>query len=216
MPKSQHCCETVVPVNAARSFSRHGEILDRRVVVELLERFKGRRVLEVGAGGLRNALYLQGKGYRVTVLEAKGISDRFPDKYERFLSAGGRLVYSLPANAKFPIALATFVFETICRPEQRIALVSRIKECLLTNGALLISIRGPADLVTAHASGKPCSDGFVTPNRSFSRSFTRDQLARLLQSGGFSRVEFLHKPDTKAPEYLHAIAWKDATSKEER
>lgn len=209
MPKPQHCCENVVPVNAARHFSRHAEILDRPAVVELLDRFAGRRVLEIGAGCLRNALFLQDKGYPVTVLEAKGISDRFPKQYERFLSSGGKLIYSLPSNLRFPIALATFVFETICRPEQRVALLNRVKHCLVTNGALLISIRGPADLITAQASGKPCSDGFLTPNRSFSRAFTRDQLARLLRSGGFYRIDFLHKAGTKAPEYLHAMAWKN-------
>lgn len=216
MPEPQHCCEQVVPVNAARHFPRHAEILNRHHVVNLLDRFVGRRILEIGAGCLRNALFLQDKGYSVTVLEAKGISDRFPDQYERFLSAGGTLIYSLPANLRFPIALATFVFETICKPEQRVALLSRVKHCLAVNGALVISIRGPADLITAQASGKPCSDGFLTPNRTFSRSFTRVQLTRLLNAGGFSRIEFLHKAGTKAPEYLHAIAWKNEVIKDRR
>jgi len=68
--------------------------------------------------------------------------------------------------------------------------------------ALAASIsRGPADLVTAGASGKPCSDGFFTPNRTFSRSFTRDEFHDLLRNGGFTRVDFLHKTSTSAPEY---------------
>jgi SAM-dependent methyltransferase len=210
MPQVRHCCDSVVPANAARLFRRHAEILDRPPVVKLLRRFAGSPILEIGAGCLRNALYLQAKGFRITVVEVEGIADRFRVQYRHFVAHGGELVRNLPGDSRYPLAVATFVFETICRPRQRLDLLRRVHECLTPGGILIASTRGPADLVTARASGKPCSDGFLTPNLTFARSFTRDQFRNFLRSGRFSRVDFLHKTSTKAPEYLHALAWKSS------
>jgi SAM-dependent methyltransferase len=208
MKARRRCCSTVIPINAARLFSHHAEILDRLPVSRLLENSAGSRLLEVGAGCLRNARYLQKLGFLVTVFEVEGIVTRFATQYQQFMASGGKVVYSLPVDSRYAIALATFVFETICRPTQRLALLKRIRQALTRDGVLIVSTRGPADIVTAQVSGVRCSDGFLTPNKTFSRAFTRAQLDRLLRSAGFSRIEFLHKPGTKAPEYLHAMAWR--------
>lgn len=207
MAKKLGCCKSVFPINAARPFRKHAEVLKRARVKDALQAIRGGHILEIGAGALRNALFLQAQGFRVTVIEMPGIEERFPDQYQKFRRAGGRVFFAFEKPMACDLAIATFVFETICVPRDRIALIGKIQACLKRGAALVTSTRGPADLVTATASGIPCSDGFLTPGKTFSRSFTRQQFLRLLKLGGFPHIEFLHAPKTKAPEYLHAIAW---------
>jgi ubiquinone/menaquinone biosynthesis C-methylase UbiE len=172
------------------------------------------RIVEVGAGSLRNALFLQGLGYRMTVLELAGTRARFKASYERFERQGGE-VFETPQGQrlKFPIwdqhfdfAIATFVLETVCIPKVRLALLRRCRRMLKESGWMILAVRGVADVVTATASGRPCSDGYVTPHRTFIRSYTRAQLAALVRRAGFGAIQFLHGPKTLHPEYLYALA----------
>lgn len=161
----------------------------------------------------------------VTVIELAEVRYRFPEAYERFTAAGGKVIlnsYSqhvsylgvnrrasylrLPRETRFDLALATFVVETVCDPQERLRLLRAVRGHLTSRGALIISVRGKADVVTADASGRRCSDGYLTPARTFIRSYSRLQLHRLLKTAGFSRVQFLHKQETRTPELLHAIA----------
>ena len=167
-------------------------------------------VLELGGGCLRNALYLQKLGCRVTVLEVSGVEERFPKEYCRFRRLGGIVVSTMPQTGLFDIALATFVIETICAPRERKELLCRARVLLRPGGYLLLSVRGPADVLTAQGKGEACSDGFITPNRTFSRPYTRRQLSALLKDCGFRRQEYLHRKSTKAPELLHVIAREDS------
>ena len=157
---------------------------------------------------MRNALYLQTPRRKVTVLEVAAMRDRFPEEYAAFQRRGGLLISSLPKRPHFEVVIATFVIETICDPTERRNLVQSIRRCLKSGGAFILSVRGPRDLLTAKNKGKRCNDGFITPNRSFARAYTRRQLNDFLGTMGFSRLDFLHKPSSKAPEYLHVIAWK--------
>jgi hypothetical protein len=112
----------------------------------------------------------------------------------------------LTNKAHYDFAVCTFVIESVCRPLERVDLLVKARIALRRHGFLILSTRGPADVVTARAEGVRCSDGYITPNKSFARSFTRDQLTRLLRAAGFLNVEFLHKQTTKEPELLHAVA----------
>ena len=71
----------VVPQNSARIFSNPAPILRKPLVKELLQDNKGRSVVELGAGCLRNALHLQELGFWVSVLEVGGMEERFPFQY---------------------------------------------------------------------------------------------------------------------------------------
>ena len=203
-----NCCNGVIPCNAARPFNKPASILSFETTRRVIQRYRGGKILELGAGCLRNALYLQEQGFNVHVVEAKGIEHRFPEQYTRFRKAGGKVYYTFPNQLKYNLAVATFVIETICNIELRNSLLLSIAASLKEDGALIISVRGPSDLVTATASGIKCSDGFITPSKTFARAYTRTQLDLFLKRCGYKTVEFLHKKDTKQPEYLHAIAWK--------
>jgi hypothetical protein len=200
------CCKNVRPENSARMFCHPAPILRNAIVKRLLQSCKGGIALELGAGCLRNALFLQNLGFKVAVVEVGGMEARFPSRYRKFRLCGGKVLKRIPPGAVFDIVLATFVIETICDCQLRKRLISQARRHLRSQGSLVLSVRGPADLVTARVSGIPCSDGYLTRGHTFARSFTRAQLQRFLRGCGFARIEFLHKTTTKEPELLHAIA----------
>jgi len=202
-----NCCSSVLPENAARPFTNPAPIILKKRVQELLTSCNRGYALEIGAGCLRNSIYLLSAGFRVTAVDVPAIEQRFPKQYGQFRSQGGRvLLTKLTERGRYHLAVCTFVIETICRPSERLDLLTRTRDALRGPGFLVISTRGPADVVTARADGVRCSDGYITPNKSFARSFTRDQLRSLLLAAGFVDVEFLHKQGSKAPELLHAVA----------
>ena len=215
---AKSCCGGIVAANSARPFTKPVPIFKRPVVKELFSSTPpGAAVLEVGAGYLRNALFLQQQGYRVTVVELAATRTRFIERYECFEKAGGRFVESAqarngrpmafrPWGGPFAVAVVTFVIETICVPDARVALLRKCRGMLRPNGSLIIAVRGVADVVTANASGVSCSDGYVTPQKTFIRSYTAQQLTAVLKCAGFRSITLLHAKGTKAPEYLYALA----------
>lgn len=197
-------CNEVVTINSARHFFHPAPILRSARVKRLLANPKV-RVLELGGGCLRNALHLQSLAIGVHVVELPGMDARFPDSYRSFLEAGGMVTSTVP-RIRFDIILATFVFETICSPLLRLQLLRKASLALKKNGHLVLSARGPRDHITSYASGRRLSDGYITPGKSFSRSYTPRQLSHFLASCGFTNIEFLHKSATVQPEYVHLIA----------
>jgi hypothetical protein len=199
-------CKDVVAINSARHFFHPAPILHTPQVRSLLA-VPNLQVLELGGGCLRNALYLQSLSIRVHVVELPGMDARFPEAYRIFREAGGTVTSRLP-RSRFDVVLATFVIETICDPHLRMQLLCNAHRRLKSNGHLVLSARGPRDHITSYTSGRRLSDGFITPGRSFSRSYTPRQLSRFLASCGFRKVEFLHKRATVQPEYVHLVATK--------
>lgn len=202
----EDCCRKVKPENAARMFRHPAPVLLNGTVVRMLDRREPRSILEVGAGCLRNALHLVNMGHRMTVLEVEGMQQRFPDQYAKFKRLGGKLLKTISGAPRFDVVICTFVIETICKPRERLALLRHIAEHLKPRGVLILSARGPRDLLTAQNKGVPCSDGYLTPNYSFARSFTKAQMGQLLRNAGFRRLQFLHRNSSTEPEYLHVIA----------
>lgn len=188
-------------------FANPAPILRNPKVEGLLRNCKGANLLELGAGCLRNTLYLQKLGFNVSTLEVDGMQHRFPSQYRKFRRARGKLLKDMLRRGQFDFVLATFVIETICDPRVRKGLVSDARKHMRPGGCLILSVRGPRDLLTAQNAGIRCSDGYLTPGHTFSRSFNRTQLQKFLLSCGFKRVQFLHKESTKEPELLHALAW---------
>ena len=134
---------------------------------------------------------------------------RFPAEYRRFRKRGGVVIDRLDGiDRTFDVCLATFVVETICRPSSRLALLRRTRDLLTNHGCLIMSVRGPRDVLTAQRKGQRCSDGYITPLLTFVRSYTRVQLDSLLHAAGFHPVVYLHKAATSEPELLHVIARK--------
>jgi hypothetical protein len=189
-------------------FKNPAQILEKQAVRTLLKHKEGCNLIEIGAGCLRNSLFLLKAGFKVTVLEVPGMEARFPENFAKFRSRGGTFTPRLLKKRQFGLAVATFVLETICDKNLRAEIIRDLCNSLDDSGCLIISVRGPSDLVTAQQKGKRCSDGYLTPGRTFARSYTRDQLVRLLTRGGFRRIKFFHRKGIEAPELLHALAWR--------
>jgi hypothetical protein len=134
------------------------------------------------------------------------MAERFPEQYSEFEKKGGKILKNIESSPLFEIALLTFVVETICEPRERISLLKKVRSHLQSEGVLVLSARGPRDLLTAQNDGLRCKDGYLTPNFSFARSYTRAQMGRLLRAAGFAELQFLHKSSSAEPEYLHLIA----------
>jgi SAM-dependent methyltransferase len=200
------CCCRVSPANSARQFKNPARIFDSPKVKAILTTEHKLLFLDIGAGCLRNSVFLRSLGHRVVVLEVGGVEERFADQYKLFRAKGGRVISILPCVPSFDVVIATFVIETICDPRQRKQLLLGVRRCLRPKGFLIMSVRGPSDLHTANNTGVRCSDGYLTPNRTFSRSFSRRQLTSLLRKCGFKDLDFLHRPTSMAPELLHVIA----------
>jgi hypothetical protein len=202
------CCDQCRPLNSARMFENPAPIFQKRVVRSLLAQKEGCNVVEIGAGCLRNALFLLKTGLKVSVLEVPGMEARFPEKFAKFRRQGGILIPCLPKKKSFELAVATFVLETICDKTLRVKIASELCASLEDSGCLIISVRGPSDLVTATQKGTRCSDGYLTPGYTFARSFTRGQLERLLTRAGFRKIDFFHRKRIDSPELVHALAWR--------
>jgi hypothetical protein len=209
-----NCCAHIVAANSARNFQNPAPVLLKSQVRELLARHVTGQVLEIGGGCLRNSRYLQSLGFSVSVVELSSVQERFASHYRRFVASGGHVV-NWPKDAskgprlpggRFRIAVVTFVLETICQPSERLRLLRTCRHALDPRGALVISVRGTADVETAQRRGVPCSDGYFTPLKTFIRPYNRRQLALLLGRAGFKGIRFLHSPKSREPELLHAIA----------
>jgi len=208
MPSELKCCRQVRPGNSARHFRNPAPVLRHPRIRQILDQHHGAHVIEIGAGCLRNAAHLQERGFRVTAVELPEVAAIFESEYSRFRRMGGTVSHQVGTHRKFKIALATFVFETICDRSLRKRVLESLGKQLERDGILIMSVRGPKDVVTASNAGVRCSDGYLTPNRTFSRGFTRAQAERFLSSCGFRQIEFLHKPRTKEPKLLHLVAGK--------
>jgi hypothetical protein len=201
-------CKKCRPLNSARMFHNPAPVLQKRAVRTLLKQRKGCRVIEIGAGCLRNSLVLQKAGFKVSVLEVPGMESRFPGNFAEFRKLGGTFTPRLSQTKRFGLGVATFVLETICDKKLRAKIAADLSNSLDESGCVIISVRGPSDLVTAQQEGKRHTDGYITPGYTFARSYTRRQLRTFLTRSGFGRIEFLHRDRTQSPELLHALAWR--------
>lgn len=205
------CCKDIEAANSARPFKNPAPVLDKSAVLDLLGP-GSRSIIEYGAGNLRNAHHLLGRGHRVAVVEIDSTIDRFRKKYQRFSRRGGSVVsWGKPETfrvlrTKFDLALITFVLETICNPRERTTLLRHCRKMLRSNGSLVLSIRGHRDVVAAGVSGQSCSDGYRTSGRTFIRGFDIKQVVDMLEQSGFTQVTPLHQRNLINPELIHVLA----------
>jgi len=175
------CCSRVIPGNAAQSWSNPAGILRRPIVRALLASMCGARILEVGAGNLRNSLFLLKRGFVVHVFDDPTARIRFADRYRRFHARGGTLLNSIPGRPMYDLVLTTYVIETICLPSARRNLAHAIAGSLSRGGRWLVAVRGPRNVVLARTKCLKCSDGYLTRQRTFVRGYTITQLDRFLR-----------------------------------
>jgi hypothetical protein len=209
-----HCCELANPANAARAFTKPAAVLLNPQVIALIRQRSRPTIVEYGAGSLRNALHLQARGCRVTVIELPEAKERFPEQYQLFERRGGR-VHLRTARGhnernhadRADLALLTFVLETVCERAVRIELLKDCRARMKKSAALILALRGPAGLNASRTRSVRCSDGILTSQRTFVRAFTARAASRMLREAGFSQHEFLNlAPTPRKPRVIHVIA----------
>jgi hypothetical protein len=166
----------------------------------------GSRVVEVGAGCLRNSFFLQERGYDVTVYEIPAVIDRFRSDYERFNQRGGHVHTERFPTGPFSAAVSTFVVETICPEAARFDLLRHMVAALAHGGVLALAVRGVPDVKTAWLKGTAYRDGYITPAKTFVRPYTASEVTALLLSLGLKDVHVFARSDT--PQVVNAVASK--------
>lgn len=200
------CCGRVNPTNSARSFSAPAPVLNKSEVRGFFVG-GGKKVLEIGAGNLRNSDYLLSFGNDVDVFELKSTVDKFRSRYDEFSRRGGRFFSQDDEEGlceNYDFVLMTYVLETICNPEVRRA-VLRMACLKAGSGKLILSVRGRKDVLVAKVSGRKCSDGYHTSALTFIRGFNKNEIKGLLAEFGFNKVTFFHRRGI-APGIVHLIA----------
>lgn len=149
--------------------------------------------MEIGAGCLRNAKWLLNKGVQVDVVESPTVIQKYSRQYSVFKQKGGQVFYETKWPRKlYDIIVCTFVLCVITTKAERKRLVKKMRDRLKKKGILFLSVRGWGDVKTKTRKGRRWRDGFVTPNMTFVKPFTRKELIELAES-----CHLMLHPETK-------------------
>ncbi len=166
------------------------------------------KILEIGAGNLRNALYLLSEGYKIEAFEIKETYERYKNRYEEFRKLGGTYYIDNFPSTQYSVILLIFVIETILLKKKRKEILKKCKYLLTNKGRLFICLRGLKDLSKMDLTNKKYKDGYLTSKQTFVKPFTVKDAVNLLKSSGFSSIKILNK-NKKNPKYVKIITFKD-------
>jgi len=178
-----------------------GSVLNRILSISHVPR--AAKILDFGAGKLRNSLYLLQKGYRACAVEYK---DLFAESKQavtvrkramRFKNRFSTLVYPhqfARSRGKFDLVLLINVINIMPVPAERLLVLQQCYGKLQNGGHLLwYSQRGDADytgrLVPAYRIGDGYYMGRKSYYKTFYREFTVAEIDTLLGSAGFEFVQ---------------------------
>jgi len=203
---NKRCWAGLRPSNAATNFSNPA--LAVRIAVEREIIRKGQNVLELGAGNLRNALFILETipDVHISCYDLKATIERFGDKYKRFRRLGGEVVETGYRKRKYDIVVCSFVLETICPEKNRVLVLKSMRSVLEKRGVFVGSFRGYPGVVGSRYRKCPLGEGLVTPLHTFVRPYSIPELHDLLLSSGFSRVAPLQTYRVEKPKNIHVLA----------
>jgi len=175
------------------------------------------KILDVGAGKLRNTLWLLQKGFHVWAVEFPGLKDRLTDAKEKWDSAETypnfhKVTFPkdfINLNEKFDIILLVNMINVMPIPIERFALLSLCREKIKENGMLLWhNWRAKSIHPDSYTEDNEFIDGYLMgqgPNHTFYCEYGRDESHEILYSIGlsFNRTMNLHKvPANKGYSYI--------------
>lgn len=200
------CAAKLIPANAATNFSNPCKsvtcAIDRGYIRA------GQRILDIGAGNLRNSLhiYKEVKDVEIYAYEIDHAINRFPKKYDQFKKLGGRVVEKKLETDKYDTAICTFVLETICPKAERVRILQSIRRSLKKNGKLIASFRGYKGVRGTKYTKCPLGEGLITPLKTFVKPYSIPEVNDLLSTNGFTEIQLLVKYRVPKPENIHLIA----------
>jgi SAM-dependent methyltransferase len=199
----ESCRNTLKPENSATNFQKPA--LSVTFAINTGKICSGQKLLEMGAGNLRNALYVMRNINNIDyyVLEMREVVDRFTNNYTKFRRLGGHLFYSVPSKESFDIIICTFVFETICPSSKRLDILQSIVTILKSDGILVASFRGYPGVKGTKYELCPAREGLITPLRTFIKPFSLSELREFFGIVGLTNFEALQKYRTESPQNIH-------------
>jgi hypothetical protein len=203
----QNCFERLNPSNSASNFANPS--LSVRIAVEK-EIFKpSQTILELGAGNLRNALFIMNSIplIKIFAYELEPTIQRFSHNYRLFKKAGGQIIKGEIGIRKYDIIVSTFVLETICPSTRRKAYLSKMYRALKGRGILIASFRGYPGVIGSRYYTCPMEEGLVSPLGTFVKPYDIPEIISLLTEVGFKSISFLQKYRCDRPRNIHLIAF---------
>ncbi|MDA8235196.1 MAG: class I SAM-dependent methyltransferase [Clostridia bacterium] len=150
---------------------------------ELFRKQKISKVLDYGAGTLRNTAYLLEAGYEVVIVDLPQQLAKVMNRPEIGKAVG---VYDINqvGNCSLGVDLVTcnFVFNIIDDPGEREELLNNVYNNLRYGGYFLLDV----------VRKKECEDGFGgCVNKEFCHAYTLEEMDQMILPVGFRRVNFL-------------------------
>jgi SAM-dependent methyltransferase len=207
--KYKICREGIKRSNSATNFRNPSLAVKKAIENEYIH--PTMRILDFGAGNLRNSFYILDsiKDINIFAYDLEDTILRFRDRYSEFEKRSGQLLKFNSLKRKFDIIISTFVIETICPEKQRIYVLQSIRSRLKRNGRLILSLRGyPGVWGTKYKQCK-CKEGLITPMHTFVKPYSLSESQRLLDYCGFGDIKFLQKYRVDTPQNIHLIVEKD-------
>ena len=162
-------------MNAATSIMRYYRFFQQR---------NARRVLDYGAGKLRNSLFLSGKGFNVFAADLPEQIGRMKEEPAASRLAGLFEATELEqTRLNVDLVISNFVFNIIPDgPEKQLYLRNTVRN-LRRDGYLLVEVRCRQNLV-------PCGSGCTHYMKCNSciKTYSHDELDRLVTPYGFKRI----------------------------
>jgi len=200
------CAATLRPQNAATNFTNPALSVKRAIKGGYAT--PGCKVIELGSGNLRNAMYTlrQVAEVRYHAFELPDCIGRFRDNYAQFESEGGIVLTRSFGRGKYDLAICTFVLETICPSAKRAAKLERLARSLGSDGILVASFRGYPGVRGSKYRRCPAGEGLISPLRTFVKPYSVREAGRLLSTVGLTEVVALQSYRVDRPQNVHLVA----------
>lgn len=142
------------------------------------------KVLDYGAGKLRNALFLADEGFTVIAADLPQQVRKIRDCPAIRHLAGVMATDRLPdSELNVDLVLSTYVFNIIMENNEQERYLNNIRQNLRPGGYLLIEVRCRKQ---SGACGEGCSEFFKCPD--CAKTYSHEELDQLLVPYGFRRV----------------------------
>lgn len=177
------CCKNIQPEKTAKPQLVKGKLQPTRgfktqsIISKFLQQMPKAKILDYGAGSGRNSLFLKElcptcditayepfpKAINVDICQNKGITCQ----------------QTTPSN-QYDLITSNYVINVICEPLIRQELITNLISFLKPQGLLFLEARN--DRKAIKSTWKFCNEaeGFITPNSTFQKFFTAEELKELL------------------------------------
>lgn len=165
-------------------------------IVEEMENTSYKDVLDYGAGKLRNAKYLNSKGFCVDVLDTPLQTSKWG--YGDFFEVG--FVYDdvNKITKTYDAVLCSFVLNVVPDRDDRVSILKDIKRLLKDTGVAIIETRSDKDIANSKTA-QVYRDGYLMGNgkvKTFQRAINKAELIEMSKEAGLRVVDGYDSSDS--------------------